>query len=73
MDRNYFLNLLTALYSTALVMKLFNNSRKLFHAEIIIVKLKASLLLNALLHIHPLTSITKTLCLVATVSVLSVS
>ena len=57
------------LYSSTLVMKLFNNSIyiKLFEAEIITVKLKASLLLNASLHIRSLTFITKALCLVATV------
>ena len=65
---NYFLNFKTALYSSALVMNLFNN----FMAEscfkiIITVKLKASLLLNALLYICPLTLITEALHRVATV------
>ena len=46
-------------------MKLFNSSRKLY-AEIITVKLKASLLLKVPLHIHPLTFITEALCLFAT-------
>ena len=41
-----------ALYSSALVMKPFNNSRKLFYIN---VKLKADLVLNALLCIRPLT------------------
>ena len=47
-------------------MKLFNSSRELCYAEIIIMKLKASLLLNVSLHICPLTFITKELHLVAT-------
>ena len=38
-------------------MKGFNSSRKLFLAEIVIVKLKAGLLLNASLHIRPFTFI----------------
>ena len=50
-----------ALYSSAVVMKGFNSSRKLFKAEIITVKLKASLLLNALLRICPLTFINEVL------------
>ena len=58
---NYFK---TALYSSAIVMKFFNNSRK---AEIITVKLKDSLLLNMSLCIRPLTFITEALHLVATV------
>ena len=44
-------------------MKGFNSSRKLFYAEIVTVKPKACLLLNALLHIYPLTFINKVLCL----------
>ena len=44
-------------------MKGFTNSRKLFLAEIITVKLKASLLLNALLRIRPLTFINEALSL----------
>ena len=51
-----------ALYSSALVVKLFNNSRKLFYAKIITVKPKDSLLLNALLHICTLTFLTEVLC-----------
>ena len=42
-------------------MKGFNISRKLFQAEIITVKLKAILLLNALLRIRPLTFINEAL------------
>ena len=42
-----FYNFKMALYSSAVVMKGFNSSRMLFKAEIITVKLKASLLLNA--------------------------
>ena len=53
-----------ALYSSALVMKHFNKSRKLFQVKIITVMLKASLLLNALLCIHPLTFITEVFHLV---------
>ena len=48
-------------------MKLFNNSRELFQTKNITVKLKASLLLNALLHIRKLTFLTEVLCPVATV------
>ena len=50
-----------ALYSSAVVMKGFNSSRKLFSAEIVTVKLKAGLLLNALLCICPLTFINEVL------------
>ena len=50
-----------ALYSRAVVMKGFTNSRKLFQAEIITVKLKASLLLNMSLYIRPLTFINEAL------------
>ena len=64
---NYLLNFKTALYSNALVMKPFNNSRKLFQTKITITKPKASLLLNALLCIRPLTFITEVFCLVTTV------
>ena len=53
MHTNYFLNFKMALYSSALVMKV----------EIINVKLKDSLLLNALLHIHPLTITTEAIIL----------
>ena len=42
-------------------MKGFNSSRKLFYTEIITVKLKAYLLLNALLRIRPLTFINEVL------------
>ena len=67
----YFLNL--ALNINALLMKPFYNSRKWLLAEIITVKLKPSLLLNALLHIHSHTLITETLHLVATIGSLHVS
>ena len=50
-----------ALYSSAAVMKGFNSSRRLFKAKIITVKPKAGLLLNAVLHIHPLTFINEAL------------
>ena len=60
-----------ALYSSTLVMKLFNNSRKLFYAEIINVKPKAILLLNASLCIHPLTFLTEVLHLSGSPSVIS--
>ena len=52
-----FLNFKTALYSSAVVVKGFNSRRKLFYAEIVTVKLKAGLLLNASLRICPLTFI----------------
>ena len=61
-------------YSSALVMKPFNNSRKLFKAEIIKIitaKPKTSLLLNALLCIHPLTFLTEALSLLVSPSVAS--
>ena len=51
------------LYSSAVVMKGFNSSKKLFKVEIITVKLVAGLLLNALVHIRPLTFINEALCL----------
>ena len=50
-----------ALYSSAVVMKGFKSSRKLFYAEIVTVKLKAGLLSNTSLHIHLLTFINKAL------------
>ena len=50
-----------ALYSSAVVMKGYNSSRRLFQAKIITVKLKVGLLLNALLCIRPLTFINKAL------------
>ena len=59
-----FLLLKQLLYSSALVMKHFNSSRKLFQVKIIIVMLKASLLLNALLCIHTLTFIAEVFHLV---------
>ena len=62
---NYFY---MALYSKR---NIFNNSRKLFQAENIIVKLKAGLLLNASLHIHPLIFITEVFCLSGSPSVAS--
>ena len=49
-----------ALYSSALVMKLFNSSQKL---KIITVKLKTTLLLNASLQVHLLTFVTVLLVL----------
>ena len=49
------------LYSSAVVMKGFNISRKLFYTKIITVKLKASLLLNGLLCIRPLIFINEVL------------
>ena len=58
-----FSSLKLVLYSSALLM---NSSRKLFKAKIITVHLKSNLLLNASLHIWPLTFITEALCLVAT-------
>ena len=61
MHTNYFYNFKTALYSSAVVMKGFNSSRKLFWAEIVTVKLKPGLLLNALLRIRPLTYINEVL------------
>ena len=50
-----------ALYSSAVVMKGFTSSRKLFSAEIVTVKLKVNLLLNVSLHIHQLTFINEAL------------
>ena len=58
-----------SLYSNALVMKLL--VRKFFQAKIITVKLKAGLLLNASLHICPLTFITEVLHLLGSPSVAS--
>ena len=55
MHTNCFYNFKTDLYSSAVVMKGFTISRKLFYAEIVTVKLKTRLLLNASLHIHSLT------------------
>ena len=49
------------LYSSAVVMEGFNSGRKLFQDEIITVKLKANLLLNASLRICPLTFINEAL------------
>ena len=77
MHRNTYkllLNFKTALYSYSLLMKFFNSSGKLFYAEIITVKLRASLLLNASLCIRPPAFITEVLlCLVATIGVPSVA
>ena len=56
-----FYNFKTALYSSSVVVKGFTSSRKLFQAEIITVKLKAGLLLNASLCIYPLTFINEAL------------
>ena len=50
-----------ALYSSAIVKKDFNSSRRLFLADIITMKPKAGLLLNAVLCIHPLTFINEAL------------
>ena len=50
-----------ALYSSVIVTKGFNSSRKLFQAKIFTVKLKACFLVNALLRIHPLTFINEAL------------
>ena len=50
-----------ALYYSAVVIKGFNSSRKLFYAKIVTVKLKAGFLLNALLRIRPLTFINEAL------------
>ena len=50
-----------ALYSSAVVIKDFNSSRKLFYAKIATVKLKAGLLLSASLHICLLTFIYRAL------------
>ena len=44
-------------------MKGFNSSRQLVSAEIVTVKLKAGLLLNVSLRIHPLTFKNEALCL----------
>ena len=68
-----FLNFKTALYCSGLVMKLFNNSRKVFKTEIITVKLKASLLLTVLLYICPLTFLTEVLRLSGSPSVVSIA
>ena len=66
-----FLNIKMVLYFSDLVMKLFNNTRKLFLTKIIIMKQKTNLLLDAMLCIHPFTYITKALHLVATVKHIS--
>ena len=58
---NFFNNFKTTLYSSAVVMKGFTSSIKLFYAEIITVELKVSLLLNVPLHICPLTFINEVL------------
>ena len=54
-------NFKTALYSSVVITKDFNSSRKLFYAEIITAKLKAGLLLNTSLSIRPLTFINEAL------------
>ena len=67
---NYFLNFKTALYSSAVVMKLLTIVESCFKSKLLItVKLKACLSLNALLCMHPITLITEVLCLVATFQV----
>ena len=52
-------------------MKGLISSRKLFKAEIVTVKLKAGLLLNASLHIYPLTFINEVLRLSVSTFVVS--
>ena len=59
MHANCFYNFKMALYSSAVVMKGFNSSRKLKLR--ITLKLKAGLLLYVSLRIHPLTFITEVL------------
>ena len=54
-DRNYFLSFKMAIHSSVLVIKLTVVESFLFKAEIITMKLKASLYLNESLCIHPLT------------------
>ena len=61
MDINCFCNFKTALYSSAVVMKGFTSTRKLFLTEVITVKLKAGILLYASIHIPPLTFIIEAL------------
>ena len=46
-----------SLDSRVLVIEQFNSNGKSFLAETLTVKSETSLLLNALLHVHPLTSI----------------
>ena len=58
-----FITFKMALYSSAVVMKGFNSSRRLFEAEIITVKPKVGPLLNAVLHICPLTFRNEVLCI----------
>ena len=65
-----FLNFKVALYSSALAIKLFNYIVESCF-KIITVKLKASLLLNTLLCIRPLTFITEVLHLSSSPSVAS--
>ena len=50
-----------ALYSCAIVKKVFNSSRGLFSVKIITMKPKAGLLLNTVLCIRPLTFINEVL------------
>ena len=50
-----------ALYFSAVIMKGFNSSRRLFQAEIITVKLNAGRLLNVVVHICPLSFINEAL------------
>ena len=57
MQINCFYNFKMVLYSSAVVMKGFNSSRKLFQAKNVTVKLRAGLLLNVSQHIRPLTFI----------------
>ena len=63
MHTNCFHNFKTDLYSSAIIMKGFTSSRNLFQAKIITAKLTAGLLLNAVLHIRPVTLINEALCL----------
>ena len=61
MHTNCFYNFKIALYLSVVEIKGFNSSRKLFYAKIVTVELKADLLLNALLHIRPLTFVNEVL------------
>ena len=61
MHTNCFYNFKMALYSSAVVMKGFTSTRKLFSTEFITVKLKADLLLYASVRIRLLTFIIEAL------------
>ena len=58
---NFFITLKWLYIISAVVMKGFTNSRKLFYAEIITVEVKVSVLLNVSLHIRSLTFINEAL------------